>query len=140
MVFGNQLARESGGWYLLRSVGDILVLFERSGCRIGGWGKAVGNISDCELEKRRQCIEEEKKDLASEFTFSRGCERRCGDRKLRLQSSSVRSCEKEISKKRGPEYARSDCSEARSWTTRPKEKKGDTSRCRRRIAKKRRMR
>ena len=53
----------------------FLVLFERSGCHMGGWGKAVGNTSEGELEKRRHCIEEEKKDQASEFTFSRGCER-----------------------------------------------------------------
>ena len=46
----------------------------------------------------------EKKDQVSEFTFSRGCERRCGDRKLRLQSSSVRSCEKAMAKK-GASYA-----------------------------------
>ena len=91
----------------------------------------------------------------------------CGDIKVMLQSSYVRSSEKamatktrghycnkrerrkskkeikeyqlrerSLQKKRGPEYARSDCSEARSWTTRPNEKKGNASRCRRRIAKK----
>ena len=64
VVFENQLARESGGWYLLRSVGEFLELFESRvcanardvecvlfscGCYGGGWCKAVGNISDGEL-------------------------------------------------------------------------------------------
>ena len=54
VVFENQLARESGGWYLLRSVGEFLELFESRvcanaravecvlfscGCYGGGWGK-----------------------------------------------------------------------------------------------------
>ena len=60
MVFVNQLARESGGWYLLRSVGEFLELFERRRCCIGGWGKAVGNTSDGELELRRQSKEDKK--------------------------------------------------------------------------------
>ena len=54
MVFGNQLARESGGWYLLRSVGEFLEFFKSRVCANardvegvlfscdcygGGWGK-----------------------------------------------------------------------------------------------------
>ena len=86
---------------VLRSVGDILELFERSGCYIGGWGKAAGNTTEGELSLRRHSKEEKK---PVDQVIPGGVpeeESWCGDRKVRLQSSSVRSCEKAMATK-GP--------------------------------------
>ena len=84
----------------MRSVGDICGVIREEWLSDWWLGQNRENTTEGELEKRRQCIEEEKKDRASEFTFSRGFERGCGHRKVRLQSSGVRSGEKVISTKR----------------------------------------
>ena len=98
------------------SVGEFLELFESRvrlnardvecvlfscGCYGGGWCKAVKNTTDCELELRRQCIEEEEKDQATEFIGGVQDEESWGrGRRGTLQSSGVGSCEKAMATKR----------------------------------------
>ena len=97
------------------SVGEFLELFESRvrlnardvecvlfscGCYGGGWGKAVKNTNECELELRRQCIEEEEKDQATEFIGGVPEEESWrGGRRVMLQSSCVRSCEMQYQKR-----------------------------------------
>ena len=65
------------------------------------WGKAVGNTSEGELSLRRQSKEEKK---PVDQVIPGGCFQEdaswCGDRKVRLQPSGVKSCEKAMARKR----------------------------------------